>query len=309
MNVIFMGTPQFAVPPLLALISAGHNIMAVYSQPDRPSGRGYKLSPTPVKAIAQEHGIPVFQPEGFKGPEERERLSAMAPDVIAVVAYGRILPQAVLDIPKYGCINIHASLLPKYRGAAPIQWCVINGETRTGVCSMAMAAGMDTGDVILRFEAEIGENETAPQLSGRLSSIGADCLRDTLDLLEKGHASCEKQDSALATYAPMIKKELGLLDFTRPARELHCLVRGLAGWPTAYAYFEGRLIKLHRALVAPESFGEPGELCERDGRLFVSCGEGALEVLELQLEGRAKSPTAEFLRGHKINSRAKFTNR
>lgn len=310
MKLVFMGTPQFAVPTLARLIADSHEIAAVYTQPDRPSGRGYKLAPPPIKELALAHGIEVFQPATLKSGEEQARLLALAPDCIIVVAYGRILPKGILDIPKQQCINLHASLLPQYRGAAPIQWCVINGEKKSGVCSMRMAQGLDTGDVILRRETQVGENENANELSARLAQLGAACMADTLALYEAGgEIRYEKQDEQYASWAPMIKKELGLVDFSKPAGELHCLVRGLAGWPSAYTYFEGKLLKIHKTLLCGERSGEPGELTVSDGRLFVSCGAGALEILELQLEGKQRTAASVFLNGYQINPHAKFTNR
>lgn len=308
MNIVFMGTPQFAVPVLERVIADGHTVQAVYTQPDKPVGRGYKLSAPPVKALAQQHGISVSQPQKLRDGTVAAALRALSPDVVVVVAYGRILPPDILEIPRLGCINLHASLLPRWRGAAPIQWSVVAGDEKTGVSSMHMAQGLDTGDVILTEETPIGPDETAPELSGRLSVMGAACISKTLRLLEQGEAPRIPQCGQDATLAPILTKEMGLLDFTKPARELHCLVRGLAGWPAAYTYYDGKLLKIHRAALAAGFSGVPGVVLDKK-RLIVGCGEGALELTEVQPQGKGCMQGAAFMNGARIKPNDAFMNR
>lgn len=294
-----MGTPEFAVPTLQKIIDAKHDVLAVYTQPDKPQGRKMVLTPPPVKECAITHNIPVFQPETFKDESVVTELSALNPDVIVVVAYGKILPESVLSIPKYGCINVHASLLPYYRGAGPIQWSVIDGEAKTGVTTMYMEKGLDTGDMILKAETEIGENETAGELHDRLSNIGGDLLIKTLTLIEKGEAPREKQDDEKSSYAPMLSKDLSPIDFNKSAKTVHNLIRGLHPWPIATTEFEGKKLKIHKSIVHNGKTGAPGEILSED-KFIVACAEGAVEFLEVQLEGSKKMSTTDFLRGHKI---------
>ena len=289
MRIVFMGTPAFAVPCLERLLADGHEVPAVFCQPDRPKGRKMLLTPPPMKQAALAHGLRVEQPEKLRNNTEAlDLLRTLAPALIAVVAYGKILPQALLDIPKYGCINVHGSLLPKYRGAAPIQWAVLNGERETGVTTMQMDAGIDTGDMFLQAKTPIPEDMTAGELHDVLSGLGAEVLSDTLKSLEQGTLVPIKQDGALATYAPMLSKELSPLDFAKPAQMLHNQVRGLSPWPGAAMEFEGRPLKVHKSRVAPEG-GSP---------LRILCGDGQyLELLVVQAEGKRAMEAEKFLNG------------
>lgn len=299
MRVIFMGTPDFAVPSLQALLDAGHEVCAVYTQPDKPRGRGHKLSPPPVKVLAQGHGLPVCQPATLRDAAVQQQLSALSPDLIVVVAYGKLLPQAVLDIPRYGCINVHGSLLPKYRGAAPIQWAVLDGQKVTGVTTMYMAAGMDTGDILLQKETPIGPEETSGELFDRLKDLGAQLLIDTLSQLEKGTLHPVPQDEAQATKAPMLQKEMSALDWSLPARKLHDLIRGLNPWPCAVYTLEGRRVKLLGSQVA-EGSGTSGEARCVNGELMVFCGEGALRITLLQSPEGKRMSGKDYLLGHPL---------
>ena len=295
-----MGTPEFAVPSLSALIGAGHEIAAVVTQPDRPSGRGKVLTPPPVKTAAEAAGIPVLQPAKIRTEEFFAELSSYSPDLICVTAYGRILPKSILDLPRHRCVNAHASLLPKYRGAAPINWAIVRGESVTGVTTMLMDEGMDTGDMLLRREVAIKDDDTGETLSRKLSTVGGELLVETLALLEEGKLSPEKQDESLATYAPIIKKEDGLIDWSLPARDIRNLVRGMLPWPGAYTSLGGKMLKIFRAALS-EGEGQPGEVIKSgSGILRVATGKGALDVLELQIEGGKRLETAAFLVGRKI---------
>lgn len=297
MKIVFMGTPDFAVPSLKALLNEGHRVLAVYSQPDKPKGRGHKLQAPPVKELALENGIKVLQPESFKSQEVVEELAAMEPDCIVVVAYGRLLPEAVLKIPKQGCINVHGSLLPKYRGAAPIQWSVLNGDKLTGVTTMFMACGMDTGDILLKAETEIGENETSGQLFDRLKLLGARLLLQTLRELDS--ISPMAQDHTAATHAPMINKEMSPINWQRSALELHNQVRGLNPWPCAITELQGKRIKLLETRIMPGK-GEPGKPFVKEGKLCVYCGEDALELCLLQPENGKCMGGGSYLLGHPL---------
>jgi len=293
MNIVFMGTPAFAVPCLERLLADGFDVPAVFCQPDKPQGRKMKLTAPPVKQAALAHGLPVLQPEKLRGNQEAfSLLRSLVPDLIVVVAYGQILRQELLDIPKYGCINVHASLLPKYRGAAPIQWAVLNGEAETGVTTMRMGAGIDTGDMFLQKKVPIPEDMTSGELHDVLSELGAQVLSDTLKLLPQGKLIAQKQDDSLATYAPMLSKALSPLDFAKPARVLHNQVRALNPWPGATMEFGGRQLKVHKARVA-EQGGSP---------LCIPCGDGKyLELLVVQAEGKKAMPAEEFLNGLRRN--------
>jgi len=300
MKIVFMGTPEFAVPSLRALIGAGHEIAAVVTQPDRPSGRGKVLTPPPVKTAAEAAGIPVLQPAKIRTEEFFAELSSYSPDLICVTAYGRILPKSILDLPPYGCVNAHASLLPRYRGAAPINWAIVRGESVTGVTTMLMDEGMDTGDMLLKREVAIEDDDTGETLSRKLAAVGGELLVETLALLEEGGLSPEKQDETLATYAPIIKKEDGLIDWSLPARDIRNLVRGMLPWPGAYTSLGGKMLKIFRAALS-EGEGQPGEVIKSGGRtLRVAAGKGALDVLELQIEGGKRLESAAFLAGRKI---------
>ena len=294
LRVIFMGTPEFAVPSLAALMKFTE-IICVVTQPDRPKGRGHKLLPSPVKIFAQERNLPIMQPERVKKAEIVEKIAEMEPDLIVVVAFGQILSQKLLDIPKFGCINVHGSLLPKYRGAAPIEWAIINGEAVTGITTMKMDAGLDTGDILLKKEVEIGEKMILPELRERLMTIGAELLIETVKKLQKGELEPKKQDDSQSSYAPLIKKETGLIDWKKSALELNNLIRGLYGGARAGKY------KIFRSRVAEEgNFLGIGEIEVKNGRFYVGTGAGVLEILEMQAPGAKKMTATEFLRGNKV---------
>ena len=300
MRVVFMGTPDIAATCLKKIIEDGMDVVAVYTQPDRPKGRGMKMVFSAVKEVAISHNLPVFQPEHFREEETVEQLRALQPDVLAVVAYGRILPQRVLDIPKLGCINIHASLLPQYRGSAPYQWAVLDGLAETGVSAQYMAAQMDAGDVIGVAKTPIGENETAGQLLDRLAVLGADLLRDTLRQVENGTAVATKQDEAAVTYAPMLDKSMCPIDFTKSARQIHNQVRGLHPWPVATMELKGQRFKVHETRVLDRS-GKPSEILELNKQgLVIACGEGAIEIRQLQAEGGKRMAAPDYFRGHPL---------
>lgn len=299
MRVIFMGTPDFAVPSLAALLEHGHEVVAVFTQPDKPKGRGHKLQPPPVKELAQRHALPVYQPQSLRGEDTQALLRSLQADVAVVAAYGKILPQAVLDIPRLGCVNVHGSLLPKYRGAAPIQWAVINGEKLSGITTMQMAAGVDTGDMLLQKETPIGAEETAGELFDRLKDMGAALLIETLEGLEKGTLVPIPQKEELATHAPMLKKEMSVIDWTQPAGALHNLIRGLTPWPGAVTTLQGHRLKLLASQVVEES-GAPGEARVKDGQLLVCCGEKALQITLLQTDKGKRVTGESYLLGHPL---------
>lgn len=299
MRIVFMGTPDFAVPSLQALIDAGHDVCAVYTQPDKPQGRKQILTAPPVKTLALEHDIPVFQPNTLKNEDEQARLRALAPEVIIVVAYGKLLPKAVLDIPPHGCINVHGSLLPRWRGAAPIQWAVIAGDEMAGVTTMQMAEGLDTGDMLLTYETKVGEKETAGELFDRLAQSGAELLTQTLVKLDE--ITPRPQDDAQSCYAHMLDKQMAVIDWSKSAHEIDCLIRGLNPWPIALTTLSGERLKVFAAEKA-NGRGEPGTVLEADPKkgLTVACGEGALKLTEIQLVGGKRMKATDFLRGHVI---------
>lgn len=305
MKIVFMGTPEFAVPCLKALAESGEEVAAVFTQPDKPKGRGYKLTPPPVKVYALSRNIPVYQPASMKKGEDAEKaystLAEIAPDLIVTAAYGKILPPRILELPKTYCINIHASLLPKYRGAAPIQRCILNGERETGITSMIMAEGVDTGDMLIKASTEIGENETADELHDRLSEMGAKVLLQTLEGVKNGSLVPERQDESMASHAPMLTKDMSLIDFSRTAEEIHDQVRGLSSWPCASAVIGGRKLKIYRSeLDRVHHGGNAGDICDRD-KLTVVCGDGfGITFTEIQAEGGKRMKTADFLRGNKL---------
>lgn len=300
-RTVFMGTPEFALETLRGLIAAKVDLVGVYTQPDRPKGRGKKLTPPPVKQLALEQGIPVYQPLKLRAPEAVAELEALHPDVIVVVAYGQILPKAVLDIPQYGCINVHASLLPKYRGAAPINKAIIDGEEETGVTTMRMDVGLDTGDMLIKRRVKIGPNETAGQLHDRLAPLGREALEETLRLLCAGTLVAEKQDDSQTCYAGMMKKEDGLIDWNLPARQIHNLVRGLYPWPGAYTRLNGQTLKI-AATSVEKGQGTAGTLVAASAQgIDVACGEGVLRIGELQLPGKRRMAAGDFLRGHQLS--------
>ncbi|HWI40460.1 MAG TPA: methionyl-tRNA formyltransferase [Verrucomicrobiae bacterium] len=302
LRIIFMGTPEFACPTLQRIIDRGDTILAVFTQPDRPKGRGQRPEPPPVKALAEKHGIPVIQPLKVRVPEVIEQIRQMEPDLVVVVAFGQILPQALLDIPKHGCINVHASLLPAYRGAAPLNWCIINGETVTGVTTMMMDAGLDTGDMLLKKETPIDPEEDARSLHDRMSLLGAEALAETLDLLEQGKLVRRKQDDSLTCYAPLLKKEHGLIDWTRDASVIRNQVRGMTPWPGAFSYLDGALLKVLKAAPGGGE-GAPGTVLSAGKQgLEVACGSGSLVITELQLEGKKRLPARDFLAGYRVEA-------
>lgn len=306
MNVIFMGTPEFAVPCLEKLIEDGHTVSLVVTQGDKPRGRGQKLMPPPVKACALEHGIPVYQPSTLKDEAVQEELRRHNADIIVVVAYGKILPPAVLDMPPHGCVNVHASLLPRYRGAAPIQWAVLNGERESGVTTQYMAEGIDTGDMLLKSTCPITEDMTACELHDALSVQGAELLSETLKALENGTLTRTPQTGE-SNYAPMLDKSLCAMDFTKSAANLHNQVRGLNPWPTATAKVGGKTLKIRRSRVGEPCDAEPNTVIST-APFTVSCGEGtSLVLLEVQGEGGKRMAAEDFFRGHPIPLGSRFS--
>ncbi len=297
-----MGTPDFAVLPLKALIEKNYEVVGVFTQPDKPVGRKAILTPPPVKVLANENNIPVFQPDSLKNGQGVKILEELKPDVVIVVAYGKILPKDFLEFPQYGCINIHGSILPKYRGAAPIQRCVLDGEKYAGVTSMQMDVGLDTGDMLLKTVTEIGENETAGELFDRLAIMGADLLIETLVALEKGELKPEKQDDTFSTYAAMLDKSMSPVDWSKPAQEVHNHIRGLDPWPVAQTVLEGKNLKLFGSqLVGNEGSGEPATAKVTKKGLVVYCGDGKpVFIKEVQYEGKKRMSAADFFRGHPI---------
>lgn len=304
-----MGTPDFAATVLTALVVGGHEVALVASQPDRPKGRGRHLAATPVKETALAHGLPLVQPESPKDASFLDKIEQIQPDAIIAVAYGRILPPVLLALPPLGCLNIHASLLPAYRGAAPIQWSIINGEREVGVSVMRMDAGLDTGAILLQKIIRPAADETAGTLFAKLADLGAAALLETLALLTTGDIIAKSQDDRLASRAPALKKEDGLIDWARPAKELHCLVRGLDPWPTAFSYLEGKKLQFFAPEVVYQGVSRlPGTVLFADKRgLLVACGENALLLHEVQAAGKKRLPVASFLLGQKIAAMSRFT--
>ncbi len=297
LRVIFMGTPEFACPTLQTLIDRGENVLAVITQPDRPKGRGQKLMPPPVKELALRHGLNVLQPNRVREAEFIQLLRDMQPDLIVVIAFGQILPKALLDIPPMGCINVHASLLPRYRGAAPLNWCLINGEAETGVTTMLMDPGLDTGPMLLKRATHIDENEDITALHDRMSIMGAELLSETVDALLDGSVKPHAQDDSQTCYAAMLKKEDGLINWNRPAREIHNQVRGLAVWPVACTSINGQVLKVFRTKVG-EGSGNPGSVIRASKGIFeVACQEGSLFIEEMQLAGKKRLDCSSFLAG------------
>ena len=304
-RVIFMGTPDFAVPCLARLVEIS-DVVAVVTQPDRPKGRGQKLLPPPVKAFAQEHGIAVYQPVRVKAPDFVDVLRGLAPDLIVVVAFGQILSKEILSLPPLGCINVHASLLPRYRGAAPMQWAIVRGEKETGVTTMFMDEGLDTGDMLMRETLPITQAMTAAELHDAMMKLGADVLEKTLFSLSEGTLKRTPQDDALSTYAPLLDKEVGRIDWKKSAQEIHDLVRGLNSWPGAYTMLTGQKFKIWRTRLA-EGTAKPGEIVSvtKQG-LLVGTGEGMLEILELQAPSKKKMAAGDYVRGHGLQLPARF---
>jgi methionyl-tRNA formyltransferase len=307
LNLIFCGTPQFAVPALEKLVDAGFRVHLVVTQPDRPKGRGLELVASPVKQSAQKLNLPITQPDRIKTNDEfRAQLTALQPDAIIIVGYGRIIPQWMLDLPPLGNLNLHASLLPKYRGAAPIQWAIANGETVTGVTTMRIDAGLDTGAILQQHELAIAPDDTAETLAPRLAAIGADLMVETLSGLQAGSIRSRPQDNSQASLAPILKKEDGLVDFSRAATEIFNRIRGFQPWPGAYTKFRGKTLQIIHARPATDAV-PPAELRADSDRLLVGCAHNtALELLEVQLEGKKRTTAADFIRGHRPEPREKL---
>ncbi len=301
MNIVFMGTPEFAVPTLEALIASPHNVAGVFTQPDKAVGRKQILTPPPIKVCAENAGIPVFQPNSLKNAEAEELIRSLNPDVLVVVAYGKILPLSILNIPKYGCVNGHASLLPRHRGASPIQWAIVCGDKTTGVTTQLMGEGIDTGDILLTEQTDILENETAGQLHDRLSVITASLMLKTLSGLEEGSITPIKQDDSLSNYAPIINKEMGYLKFDKTATEICNLIRGFNPWPNTYFVLDGKRIKVYAAAVSGSTSAAPSTVLKAKDELIIACSGGSsISLLEIQAEGSKRMSAKEYLVGHSI---------
>jgi len=309
LRIIFMGTPAFAVPSLNELVLAGHEVMAVVTRPDRPRGRGLATTMSEVKAAALSHNLPVLEPVRLKDEAFIKTLKGLAPDFIVVVAYGKILPESVLEIPKKGCVNLHASLLPKYRGAAPINWAIINGEKETGISVMLMDRGMDTGPVLMKEKVEISDDDTAETLSPRLSKLGATLLCKAIALYAEDKIKSAPQNERLATYAPILKKEDGLVDWGKSADEIRNFVRGLYPWPGAYTRWQGKLLKIHgcRVKTGLDDNSLPGTVLDVSEGICVRCGFGTIEITEAQPENKKRMAAREFIRGYRIARGERFT--
>jgi methionyl-tRNA formyltransferase len=308
MRIIFMGTPEFAVPSLAALLDNGEQVVLVITQPDRPRGRGRKMTPPPVKVVAEKAGIPVLQPSKIKTADFLEQIHSYAPDLTVVAAYGRILPKSLIELPTLGTINVHASLLPKYRGAAPIQWAVINGEQQTGITIMQMDEGLDTGDILLPGVVPIEENDTAGTLAPRLASLGGRLLIDALSRLRGGTLKAVRQDDDQATLAPLLTKEDGHIDWSLPAFKISCLIRGLDPWPTAFSFLEKERLRFFKPSVLKDKAAAPPGTIVRadDDGLVIGTGENQLLVSEIQREGSRRMPVKDYLLGHPLKKGAVF---
>ncbi len=307
MKIVYMGTPDFAVAPLEALIQAGHQVSAVVTQPDKQKGRGKEVQMTPVKECALKYGIPVFQPVKIKEKEAVEKLREYPADLFVIAAFGQLLSEEILNMPKFGCVNIHASLLPAYRGAAPIQWVILNGETKTGVTIMQMEKGLDTGDMLLKAEVDIDPKETGESLHDKLMETGAKLIVEALPKIERGELTKEKQDDSLSTYAPRLTKAMGLIDWNQEAAVIERLIRGLNSWPSAYTYYHGKTLKIWEADVIPIQADEenntalPGTICRINKDFFdIACGKDFLRVYSLQLEGKKRVSVKDFLLGYQL---------
>ena len=300
MRVVYMGTPDFAVPSLERLIESGHEIVGVFTQPDKPVGRKQLMTPPAVKVCALAHGLPVFQPAKLRDGSAFEIIRDLAPEVIVVAAYGKIIPKDILDYPRFGCVNVHGSLLPQYRGAAPIQWSVINGDAQTGVTIMQMNEGIDTGDILYQKAIPIAPDDTAESMFDRLAALGADMLAEALEKLPEGELTPIMQEEALATYAPMLNKEIAVIDWSKTAAQVHDLVRGLYSWPIAQTTLHGKKLKVYRT-TACDRGGAAGTVIATDP-LTVACGEGSVILHELQLEGKKRMDSAAFLIGHPLKT-------
>jgi methionyl-tRNA formyltransferase len=299
MRLVYLGTPAFAVPTLERIVDAGHQVLSVVTQPDRPKGRGNQMAASPVKEAALRLGLPVFQPERVRRPEGVEHLRSLTPDAMVIVGYGQIIPQNIIDLAPKGIINVHASLLPKYRGAGPIQWSIVNGETVTGVTTMRIDAGLDTGDMLLKAETPVDPEENAVELGSRLAVMGADLLVETLARLDS--ITPEKQDASQATYAPIIKKEDGLIDWNQPAGAIHNRIRGLQPWPGAFTTFRGHTLHIWKsALTVETASAAPGAVIGAKP-LWIACRGSALELREVQMEGRKRMSAADFANGQRLS--------
>lgn len=305
MKILFMGTPEIAVPCLQKIIDEGHEVLGVVTQPDKPKGRGNKLAMPPVKELAIKYDIPVYQPVKARDEEFVKVLEEINPELIVVVAFGQILPKSILDIPKYGCVNVHVSLLPKYRGAAPINWVIINGEEKTGVTTMYMDEGLDTGDIILTKEMELSDEITAGELHDKMMIYGADLLKETIDLIAKGEAPRIKQNHDETCYAPIMKKTLGDINWNKPAKEIHNLIRGVNPWPSAYTQYEGQTMKIWKTIVLDKVSKEtPGTILSvgKDG-IEVSTNDNVLLIKEIQMSGKKRMLVSEYIKGNSINEK------
>ncbi|MBE6805741.1 MAG: methionyl-tRNA formyltransferase [Ruminococcaceae bacterium] len=307
MRIVFMGTPDIAVGTLKALLNSKHEIVGVFTQPDKPVGRKQILTPPPVKVCAKENGIPVYQPTTLKTNEAYEILKELNPDIIVVVAYGKILPKNILDLPRFGCINGHASILPKYRGSAPIQWSIVYGEKETGITVQRMDEGVDTGDIIDIKKVPILPNETADELYEKLTETAAELICETLGKIENGTATFTKQNENEATYAPMIKKEMAYIDFSKTASDIHNLVRGFYSWPTAYFMFGDRRLKVYKTEIGGSTNAAPATVIKSDGELVIACGDNtSVKLLDIQLEGSKRMDVKQWLMGKKIETGIKI---
>ena len=306
LKIIFMGTPEFAVPSLRMLVEEGYEVVAVVTQPDKPKGRGKKLAAPPVKEFAQQYNIQVLQPERIKTDAFIEEIRALSPDLLVTAAYGKIISKALLDVPRLGCINVHGSLLPKLRGAAPIQWSIINGDTVTGITTMFTDVGIDTGDMLLKREIEITPDMTGGELHDRLAELGAIVLSDTLKALVAGTLERIPQDDSQHTYAPMFTKEIGLIDWNKSAQDIHNLVRGTDPWPGAYTFIDGERMRVWRTKpVLEDKNGQIGEILSvNDDGLLIKCGVGCIKVLQLQFDSSKRMSVSDYLRGHTIEQGA-----
>lgn len=304
MKIVFMGTPEFAVPCLQKIIDEGHELIAVVTQPDKPKGRGKKLAMPPVKELALKYDIPVYQPVKAREESFVDTLKEMNPELIVVVAFGQILPKSILDIPKYGCVNVHASLLPRYRGAAPLNWVIINGEEKTGVTTMYMDEGLDTGDMILKSEIPLNDEITAGELHDKMMIDGAQVLKETIDLIVKDKAPREKQSDENTCYSPIMNKSLGNIDWNKSAKDIHNLVRGINPWPSAYTTYEDQTMKIWKTKVTNRnSDKKPGTILNVDKEgIEVSTGEGIIQIKEIQMSGKKRMIVSEYIKGNTINT-------
>ncbi|MDU2147933.1 MAG: methionyl-tRNA formyltransferase [Paeniclostridium sordellii] len=304
MKIVFMGTPEFAVPCLQKIIDEGHEVLAVVTQPDKPKGRGKKLAMPPVKELALKYNIDVYQPVKAREESFVEKLKEINPELIVVVAFGQILPKSILDIPKFGCVNVHASLLPKYRGAAPLNWVIINGEEKTGVTTMYMDVGLDTGDMILKSEIPLDDEITAGELHDKMMVQGAEVLKDTIDLISKGEAPREKQNDEETSYSPIMDKSLGNIDWSKSATDIHNLIRGVNPWPSAYTTYDKQTMKIWKTKVLDKlSEKTPGTILSVDKNgIEVSTGDKVLQISEIQMSGKKRMIVSEYIKGNDIST-------